>query len=78
MTQNIEWVAVFKSNNLIEAEIIRGHLENEEIPAVIINKQNSAYLTIVPGLAEVHVPITYQKEAEQIISNAQHNNNRED
>lgn len=50
------WTSVYKTINKLEAEIIKGNIENEGIPCVLINKQDSSYLTLLPGMVELHVP----------------------
>lgn len=46
------WVKVFGSNQIIEAEMVKNLLDDNEIHAVIINKIDSSYLTF--GQAEVY------------------------
>jgi hypothetical protein len=43
----------------------------EGIPCVIINKQDSSYLSIVPGMVELHVPILHEEQALSIITQQQ-------
>ncbi|MDX2003204.1 MAG: hypothetical protein SFW35_12265 [Chitinophagales bacterium] len=50
-----EWKKVYSSMILTNAEIVRTMLVDNEIDAVVVNKQSSAYPQI--GQAEVHVPI---------------------
>ena len=52
MSDQIKWTSVYKSINKFEAEVIKGNIENEGIPCVVINKQDSSYLSIVPGMVE--------------------------
>ncbi len=51
MTHN--WVKVFSTNQLYRAEMIKDILTDDDIPCVVINRQDSAYLF---GQVEVHVP----------------------
>lgn len=37
------WIKLFVTNNLIQAEITKQMLEEHEVPAVVINKQDSSY-----------------------------------
>ncbi len=68
MTDNIEWTVVYKSNNRIDAEILKNNIESAGIPCVMMNKQDSSYLTMLPGMVELHVPISQKEEAFKIIN----------
>lgn len=59
------WTCVFSSGNLQEAEIIRGLLEDNQITAILINKQDSVYLF---GDIEVYVSVEDAFNANQIIN----------
>jgi len=48
-----DWIFVFSTDKEYQAHIIIDMLKDNEIDAVIINKQDSAYITI--GDAEVYV-----------------------
>lgn len=61
----MEWVAVYKTNKMFDAELCKTKLEHHEIPAVIINKQDSSYLAF--GYIEVHVPAVHRENALLII-----------
>lgn len=71
MSDQIKWTSVYKSINKFEAEVIKGNIENEGIPCVLINKQDSSYLSIVPGMVELHVPSQYEQQALEIIAQQQ-------
>ncbi len=60
------WTCVYTTSVLLEAELIRGMLEENQITAFLINKQDSAYLF---GEIEVHVPTTNAFSAVQLINN---------
>ncbi|MBL7138095.1 MAG: DUF2007 domain-containing protein [Bacteroidales bacterium] len=63
--QNRErWVCLFASKIRYKAEILKGLLEESDIPAVIINKQDSAYLF---GDIEVYVNLDHVLRAQQIL-----------
>jgi hypothetical protein len=47
------WEMIYSSTLLYKVEMLKDLLENEEIPAVIINKKDSSYLTF--GEIELHV-----------------------
>ena len=62
--QGSHWEAVFSTTLLYKAEIIRGMLEEEGIQAVIVNKQDSSYLSF--GDVEVYVKSEDILKAKQI------------
>ncbi|MBL7753161.1 MAG: DUF2007 domain-containing protein [Bacteroidota bacterium] len=64
----IKWVCVFKSNSRFEAEAVQGNLESSDIPCVLINKQDSSYLSF--GYVEIHVPDSYQVIAENLLNDS--------
>jgi hypothetical protein len=41
---NEHWEIVFSSNQLYKVEILKALLEEADIPALILNKQDSSYL----------------------------------
>lgn len=63
--QNIQWICVFKTNRRFEAEAVKGNLESENIPCIMLNKQDSTYMAF--GYVELHVPLEYKKEAELVL-----------
>ncbi|MBK7692150.1 MAG: DUF2007 domain-containing protein [Bacteroidetes bacterium] len=67
MNEKINWVCVYKTSNLFEAEVVKGNIESAEIPCVIVNKQDSSYLSF--GYVEVHVPATLAKAADLVLNN---------
>jgi Putative prokaryotic signal transducing protein len=58
------WVCVFTSVQLQEVEMIRGILDEHQIIAIIVNKQDSVYLF---GEIELHVSFDDAFNAKQII-----------
>lgn len=56
MTTETKWISVYKTINKFEAEVIKGNIEHEGIPCVLVNKQDSSYLTLLPGMVELRVP----------------------
>jgi len=60
------WTCVYTTSVLHDAEMIRGMLEENEITAFLINKQDSVYLF---GDIEVHVHTTNAFAAVQLINN---------
>lgn len=60
-----DWILIFTTNNLPEAEMIKGFLIENEIDAINLNKQSSAHLI---GEIEVYVRNTDVIRAKQLIS----------
>ena len=50
---NEGWEVIYSSTLLYKAEMLKDLLENEDIPAVIVNKKDSSYLAF--GELEVNV-----------------------
>ena len=48
-----EWVVVYTSTIMYDVSLRKGMLESQNIPAIILNQQDSAYLSI--GEIELHV-----------------------
>lgn len=59
-----QWVRVYETQNLTEASILKGLLEENGLPVQLLNKQDSAYLL---GTAEIYVPKKMLPAAELII-----------
>lgn len=62
-----DWVKVYETPSLSNAEIVKGNLEENEIDAVIMNKKDSSYLTF--GQIEVYVKPDDEQAALKLISN---------
>lgn len=60
------WTCIYASSKVHEVEIFRGLLADHQIHAVVINKQDSAYLF---GEAELYVKTDDALTARHIISN---------
>ena len=48
-----DWVIVYKSNKLNDVEIVMAVLKDNQIHAVIINKQDSMHLNLINGATEL-------------------------
>ena len=59
-----DWQLVYSAKSAIDAEMVRGMLENVGIDAVVINKQDSSYLF---GDVEVYVSKEQAEKAADII-----------
>lgn len=60
------WTCVYTTSFLHEAELVKGMLEENQITAFLINKQDSVYLF---GDIEVHVSSDNAFTATQLINN---------
>lgn len=58
------WVVIYSSAQLYEAEMVRSILAENSIECVIMNKQDSAYMF---GDIEVYVPTNEAFRAKQLI-----------
>jgi hypothetical protein len=64
-----QWEAIFSSPKLYQVEIMKSLLEDENIPCVIVNKQDSAYIVI--GEIELYVKSEDILKAKLIINRSQ-------
>lgn len=64
MTQ--DWKKVFSSSALAQSSIVMGLLNENDIPAKTLNKQDSSYVFL--GEVEVYVPTAYFEKAEALIN----------
>ena len=62
------WFLLYSTQNLAEASIIKGMLEENEIRVVVLNKQDSSYLSF--GEIEVYVPAHLKDIANQLLNKA--------
>lgn len=63
-----DWKLLYCTKNLTEANIIKGMLEENNIPAQLLNKQDSSYLVF--GEIEIYVPIYLKSIAEGLVHRA--------
>lgn len=61
------WFKLYSTKNYLEANIIKGKLEENNIQAVILNRQDSSYLAF--GDIEVYVPVYLKDVALQLLNN---------
>ncbi len=59
----MNWVLLHKTAIYTEAAILKGKLEDNNIPAQILNKQDSMYVLTLPGMHEIYVPGQLKKLA---------------
>ena len=60
------WKKIYTTRNPAEASIIKGMLEENNIPVQNMNKQDSSYLL---GDIELYVPEYFKVTAEQLLEN---------
>jgi hypothetical protein len=61
-----QWEMIFSATALYRAEMLKSLLLEENIPAVVVNKQDSAYIFI--GEAEVYIKREDVLKAKQIVN----------
>ena len=66
--EQIKWVLLYKTSLYTEAAIVKGKLEENCIPAQVLQKQDSMYVLTLPGMHEVYVPAHLSTLAQQLIS----------
>ena len=49
-----QWFKIYTSPNLPQASIVKGMLEENLVPVMVVNKQDSSYLNF--GDIEIYVP----------------------
>jgi hypothetical protein len=64
----MNWVTVYSSTNLQHVELLRHLLKEEDIDAIVMNRQDSAYVTI--GEIDLMVKGPEVVRAKKIISEA--------
>ena len=62
------WAKIFTTRNAAEANIIKGMLEENDIEAVIMNKQDSSYLNF--GNIDVYVPKEFEAIGIDLVNKA--------
>ena len=59
------WYLLYITRSMPEASIIKGMLEENSVPVMLINKQSSAY--IIFGDIELYVPVHLKDIAKQLL-----------
>jgi hypothetical protein len=67
MQSQPNWQKVFTTRFYTEAEIIRGKLEENEIPVHLLNKQDTMY-NVALGEIEIYVPAVLKEMALALLS----------
>jgi hypothetical protein len=60
-----KWYLLFSTRNLPEASIIKGMLEENSVPVLLVNKQDSSYLNF--GDIELYVPMLLKDIAKHLV-----------
>ena len=66
-----DWKKVFSSTQLAASSMVMGILNENDIPAKTLNKQDSSYVFL--GEVEVYVPLDMYEKAQALISTIQFN-----
>jgi hypothetical protein len=61
----MKWHKIFVTRSLAEASIIQGMLEENQIPVLSLNKQDSSYLNF--GDIEIYVPMHLKETVEGLV-----------
>jgi len=55
ITQPVNWHLFYTTNRYVQAEIIKGKLQENHIPVKLLNRQDRMYISI--GEIELYVPL---------------------
>ncbi len=64
----MEWFKLYTTRNYVEADIIKGMLEENNIQVFVLNKMDSSYLNF--GEIEIYVPDHLKETARQLMSDS--------
>lgn len=67
------WILIYSTSFYAEAAIVKGHLEEQEIPVQILNKQDSMYQLALQGMHELYVPAHLKEQAIALLNDALRN-----
>jgi putative signal transducing protein len=62
------WFKLYSTKNYLEANMIKGLLEENNIKTIILNMQDSSYLVF--GDIELYVPVFFKDIAQHLLNNA--------
>lgn len=63
-----EWFKLYTTKDYLEANIIKGMLEENQVKVALMNKQDSSYLAF--GEIELYVPTQFKEIAIRLLNNA--------
>jgi hypothetical protein len=72
MQPNNQWQKIYITRLYTEAAIIRGTLEENQIPVQVLNKQDSMY-NVALGEIEIYVPMHLSELAKGLLTNSLEN-----
>jgi hypothetical protein len=61
-----KWFLIYSTQNLAQASIVKGMLEENKIPVSLLNKQDSSYLNF--GEIELYVPTHLKELASNLVN----------
>ena len=59
------WFLIFTTTQSFQAAIIQGKLEENNIPVMVLNRQDSSYLVF--GQIEIYVPTNFKDIAKHLV-----------
>ncbi|MBS1578147.1 MAG: DUF2007 domain-containing protein [Bacteroidetes bacterium] len=62
------WYLLKRTRNIAEANIVKGLLQENDIPVQLLNKQDSSYLNF--GDIEIYVPDYFKEVANNVLNKA--------
>ena len=65
---NNDWFKIFSSTELVQVEIIKNFLLSKNIPAVIMNNQDSSYLMF--GTIDLYINLKNKNKAINLLKNS--------
>lgn len=66
--ENTKWITIRKCSDNFEAEMIKGILENEKIPVLLLNENSNAlFPDTVLAQVEVKVPEEFESAAKKVV-----------
>ena len=72
MTDEIKWVKIMESEMALEVEVASAALSDQEVPNIVIDKKDSAYVVI--GRKELYVPREWVVKAKSILGTGKDGN----
>ena len=63
-----DWQLLYTTTNYTNAAIVKGRLEENDIPVQVLNKQDSMYVTTFGGSFEIYVPPQMKELATSLLS----------
>lgn len=62
------WIVIYRTENFAKANIVKGMLEENNVPVTLMNKQDSSYVNF--GEIELYVPSHLQELAKDLLNKA--------